>query len=144
MFVPRSGNMNLFNFTSKMEKLSLRWLDSDTCLLISCHWDVCTQNTVYNRSCSTIGKSTAPLGSGTLNFVWGNEMVLFRIRFFCLFPAILGLWSILRKEKWRKCHSLSQTKQNKTKISLGCQVLKMKIQEETRLVSQRRECFEWR
>lgn len=46
-----------------------------------------------------MGKATAPLGSGTWNFVLGNEMVVFRIRFFCLFPAKLGLWSILGKEK---------------------------------------------
>ena len=32
MFVPRPGNMSLFDPASKMEKLSLRWLDTDSCL----------------------------------------------------------------------------------------------------------------
>ncbi|KRX32036.1 hypothetical protein T09_7472 [Trichinella sp. T9] len=32
----RPGNMNLFDPASKMEKLSLRCLDSDNCLLTSC------------------------------------------------------------------------------------------------------------
>jgi hypothetical protein len=32
VFIPRPGNMNLSEPSSKMEKLSLRWLDSGNCL----------------------------------------------------------------------------------------------------------------
>ena len=81
-----------------MEKLSLRQLDSNNCLFISCPWDGWTQTSLYNRSHSAIGKSPAPLGPGTLNLVSPydkmeseNKMAAFRTSSFGLFPVPSGV-----------------------------------------------------
>lgn len=77
---PGPGNMNLFDPANKMEKLSLRWLDSDNCFLTT---EAVQLWAVSNSSRAWDLEFSSPYDEMESE----KEMVVLRISFSCLFPT---------------------------------------------------------